>query len=103
MLITDTIPQGLTFPCEATGIEKLATLYKKPKRTLQRAFRKIGIHELIGKKRGCDYTPLQLLVIFHFYFPPVKYYKSFLWLEQNGYLDALLKRYDLNIIKNKRQ
>lgn len=101
-MIPDTIPDGLLIPTEPIGMKKLAEKYKRSVRTLQRAFKEKGIYEIVGEKNGYDYTPEQQLIIFYMYFPPSEYYKAFLWLEKNGYIEAMVKKYGLDKKQSKK-
>jgi hypothetical protein len=102
-MIPDTIPDGLAIPTEPIGMKKLAEKYRRSVRTLQREFKKRNIYEAIGEKSGYDFTPEQQLIIFYLYFPPSEYYKSFMWLDKNGYIEAMVKKYGLDEYHNKKK
>lgn len=97
------IPDDILIPTEPLGTKQLAALYKRDTSTIQRAFNDVGVHEAIGQRVGREYNPEQLLIIFWLYFPPSKYYKGFLWLEKNGYMDTLILKYGLEDFKKNRK
>jgi hypothetical protein len=94
-MLTESIPDGADMPTEPIGMKGLAALYKRSTSTLQRAFNLLGIYEAIGERFSRDFTPEQQLLIFALYFPPSKYYRSYLVLEKSGYIESLLQKHNL--------
>ena len=92
------LPPEIVFPATSLTVQDLSELYQLPVSTFAATLKQLNEHGIFTKE---TFTPVQQLILFTVYAPPPKYYRAFQWLEQAGYIQELIERYQLeNFIRN---
>jgi hypothetical protein len=86
------LPPEIVFPVTSLTVQGLSELYQLPVSTFAATLKQLNLHGIFTKE---TFTPVQQLILFTVYAPPPKYYRAFQWLEQAGYIQELINKYQL--------